>query len=52
MNIGDGRRNRDGRQEKDFVNAAVGWVSPFRGSRGERGEEERQREKEKGKSEE
>ncbi len=30
----------DGRREEDLVNATVGWVSPFRGSRGERGEEE------------
>ena len=26
--------------EKDLINAMVGWVSPFRGSRGERGEED------------
>ncbi len=39
IEVGDGKRE-DGRQEKDFVNAAVGWGFPFRGLRGERGEEE------------
>ncbi len=48
IEVGDGRRETgegrretgEGRREKDFVNAAAGRVSPFRGIRGERGEEE------------
>ncbi len=36
---GDGRQET-GEQEKDIVNATVGWVSPFRGLRGERGKED------------